>query len=331
MDGLSELLRAIRLTGTAFIEAQLSAPWAVETPPASAIAARLASRAGRIIPYHVVTQGACFVELKGQPPVRLAANDAVLFPHGHVHVLGSRTGIKPLKINTDAVLKLTHPDSIAKVRYGGGGDPTGLVCGFFACDEQLSAQLIEKLPRVIHHRSGAYSVGSLLPAASHTDGECARAGIGAVLGKLSELVFVDAIRAYVESLAEQSGWLAGLRDRHVSNALALIYGNPGAPWTLASLARAAGTSRTVLTDHFVNCVGAAPMHYVSQWRLRVAADLLANSDRATKLIAESAGFGSSAAFTRAFKREFGVPPARWRQDHRPHSRAARQERRVASP
>jgi AraC-like DNA-binding protein len=317
MDGLSELLRAIRLTGTAFIEAQLSAPWAVETPTRSAIATRLASRAGRIIPYHVVTQGSCFVELEGQPPVQLGANDTVLFPHGDVHVLGSRSGIRPLKINTDMVLKLTHPDSIAKVRYGGGGDATGLVCGFFACDEQLSAQLIEKLPRIIHRRSGAYSVGALLPPSTTADGERVRAGFGAVLGKLSELVFVDAIRAYVESLPEQAGWLAGLRNRHVSNALALIYGNPGAPWTLESLARAAGTSRTVLTEHFVHCVGAAPMHYVSQWRLRVAADLLATSDRATKLIAESAGFGSTAAFTRAFKREFGVPPARWRQDHRP--------------
>ncbi len=316
MDGLSELLRAIRLTATAYIEAELSAPWAVETPPRSAIAARLASTAGRIIPYHVVTQGSCFVELKGQPPINLAANDAILFPHGDVHVLGSHRGIKPLKISTDAVLKLTHPDSIARVRYGGAGDLTRLVCGFFACDEQLSAQLIERLPRIIRHRSGAYSAGALLPPSTSVQGEAVQPGFGAVLAKLSELVFVDAIRTYVKSLPEQEGWLAGLRDRYVSSGLALIYASPSAPWTLESLARAVGTSRTVLTDHFARCVGAAPMHYLSQWRLRVAADLLGNTDRATKLIAESAGFSSTAAFTRAFKREFGIPPARWRQDHR---------------
>jgi len=196
MDGLSELLRAIRLTATAYIEAQLSAPWAVETPPRSAIAA------------------------------------------------------------------------------------------------------------------------ALLPSSGSAQGQAFQPGFGAVLAKLSELVFVDAIRAYVEALAQQESWLAGLRDRYVSGALALIYSDPGAPWTLESLAKATGTSRTVLTDHFVRGVGAAPMHYLSQWRLRVAADLLANTDRATKLIAESAGFGSTAAFTRAFKREFGVPPARWRQDQR---------------
>ncbi len=314
MDGLSELLRAIRLTATAYIDAELSAPWAVETPPRSAIAARLSSTGGRIIPYHVVTQGSCFVQLKGQPAVNLAADEAVLFPHGDVHVLGSRTGIKSLKITTEAVLAATHPDSIARVRYGGNGEVTRLVCGFFACDEQLSAQLIERLPRIICHRSGAYRAAALLPPPTGADGEAAQAGFGAVLAKLSELVFVDAIRAYVESLPEHEGWLAGLRDRYVSCALALIYGNPGAPWTLESLARAAGTSRSVLTDHFVRSVGAAPMHYLSQWRLRVAADLLGNTDRATKLVAESAGFSSTAAFTRAFKREFGVPPARWRRE-----------------
>jgi len=316
MDGLSELLHAIRLTATAYIDAQLSEPWAVETPPRAAIAARLASRAGRIIPYHVVTQGACFVQLKGQPPIKLGADDAILFPHGDVHVLGSHTGIRPLKITTENVLKLTRPDSIATVQYGGGGNLTRLVCGFFACDEQLSAQLIERLPRIIRHRSAAYSAGALLPASNSAERKAVEPGFGALLAKLSELAFVDAIRAYVESLPEQEGWLAGLRDRYVSNGLALIYGSPGAPWTLDSLARAVGTSRTVLTEHFVRCVGASPMHYLSQWRLRVAADLLGNTDRATKLIAESAGFGSTAAFTRAFKREFGVPPARWRQGHR---------------
>ena len=321
MDGLSELLRAIRLTATAYIEAELYAPWAVETPPPSAIAARLAATGGRIIPYHVVTQGSCFVELKGQPPIRLATNDAVLFPYGDVHVLGSRTGIRVLKITTDSVLKLTQPDSIAKVRYGGTGDMTRLVCGFFACDEHLSARLIERLPHIIRHRSGAYSVGALLPPSTQP-GEAVHPGFGALLAKLSELVFVDAVRAYIESHPEQEGWLAGLRDRHVSRGLALIYRSPGAPWTLESLASAVGCSRTVLTDHFDRCVGAAPMHFLSQWRLQVAADLLGNTDRAMKLISESAGFSTTAAFTRAFKREFGVPPARWRQNHQNAKRSS---------
>ena len=326
MDALSELLRVIRLSGTAFIDAELSTPWAVETPPASAIATRFAPRAGRIIPYHVVTRGACYVELKGQAPVELEAGQAILFPHGDVHVLSSSRGLTPLRITTDAVVKLTRPDSIASVRYGGGGATTRLICGFFACDEVLSGQLVERLPRLMHCKAGAYSAAALLPRSVQPPQGAPSLGLGAVLGKLSELLFVEAIRAYVESLPEQEGWLGGLRDRYVSHGLALIYGRPSAPWTLESLARTVGISRTALADHFMQCTGMAPMQYLSQWRLRVAADALGNSDRAVKLIAESASFGSTAAFTRAFKREFGISPVGWRRNQHYDQRSGSQRK-----
>lgn len=316
MDALSELLRVIRLSGTAFIDAELSAPWAVETPPPSAIAARLAPGAGRIIPYHLVTQGGCHVRLKGQKPVALSAGEVIMLPHGDVHVLASTPGLKPLKITTDAVVTLTRPDSVASVRYGGGGARTRLICGFFACDEVLSEQLVARLPKLMHCKIGADSAASLLPRSVRPARATARLGLGAVLGKLSELLFVDAIRAYVESMPRQEGWLAGLTDRYVSHALALMYGRPETRWTLESLARTVGISRTALADHFVRCTGMAPMQYLSQWRLRVAADALGHTDRAVKLIAETAGFGSTAAFTRAYKREFGVSPARWRRNQR---------------
>jgi len=325
MDALSELLRVIRLSGTAFIDAELSAPWAVETPPPSAIAVRLAPGASRIIPYHLVTQGACYVELKGQKPVELAAGQAILFPHGDVHVLSSRCGLAPLRITTDAVVKLTRPDSIATVRYGGGGATTRLICGFFACDEVLSGQLIERLPRLMHCKAGSYSAAALLPRSVQPPRGAVSLGLGAVLGKLSELLFVEAIGAYVESLPGQEGWLSGLKDRYVSHGLALIYGRPSAPWTLESLARTVGISRTALADHFVQCTGMSPMQYLSQWRLRVAADALGNTDRAVKLIAEDAGFGSTAAFTRAFNREFRISPARWRRNRRNDQRSDSQK------
>jgi len=159
MDALSELLRVIRLSGTAFIDADLYAPWAVETPPPSAIVARLAPGAGRIIPYHVVTEGACHVKLTAHTPVELAAGQVIMFPHGDVHVLASTLGLKPLQITTDAVVKLTRPDSIARVRYGGNGARTRLVCGFFACDEVLSEQLIARLPSLMHCTIGGQRRG----------------------------------------------------------------------------------------------------------------------------------------------------------------------------
>lgn len=320
MDALSELLRAIHLSGTAFIDAELSAPWAVATPQPSAIAARLAPGTGRIIPYHLVVSGACYVELMGQTPVKLAAGETILFPHGDVHVLASTPGLKPMQITTDAVVTLTRPDSIASVRYGGNGATTRLICGFFACNEVLSEQFVARLPKLMHCRSGAYSAATLLPRSVRSPRTAPGPGSGAVLSKLSELLFVDAIRAYVEALPEPKSWLAGLRDRYVSQGLALIYGRPTERWTVDSLARTVGVSRTALADHFVRCTGMAPMQYLSQWRLRVAADALGKSDRAVKLIADTAGFGSTAAFTRAFKREFGASPAKWRRNQRQGAR-----------
>jgi AraC-like DNA-binding protein len=326
MDALSELLRVIRLSGTAFIDADLYAPWAVETPPPSAIATRLAPGAGRIIPYHLVTEGACHVTLKAHTPVELAAGQVIMFPHGDVHVLASMPGLTPLQITTDAVVKLTHPDSIARVRYGGNGARTRLICGFFACDEVLSEQLVARLPRLMHCKIGADSGAALLSRSVETSQAAVQLGLGAVLGKLSELLFVDAIRAYVASMSQHEGWLTGLRDRYVSRGLALMYGRPGDDWTVESLARTVGISRTALADHFVRCTGMAPMQYLSQWRLRVAADGLRHTDRAIKLISEAAGFGSTAAFTRAFRREFGVSPDQWRRNQHSRERADPQRR-----
>jgi AraC-like DNA-binding protein len=262
--------------------------------------------------------------MKGAAAVELAPGEVILFPHGDVHVLSSRRGLTPMQITTDALVQLTRPDSIASVRYGGGGATTRLICGFFACDEVLSGQLVERLPRLMHCKAGSYSAAAFLPRSAEPPPGHARLGLGAVLGKLSELLLVDAIRAYAESLPGQEGWLSGLKDRYVSHGLALIYGRPGAAWTSESLARTVGISKTALADHFVQCTGIAPMQYLAQWRLRVAADALGSTDRAVKLIAEAAAFGSTAAFTRAFKREFGVSPARWRRNQRGDRRSEAQ-------
>lgn len=318
MDALSELLRVIRLCGTAFIDADLTAHWAVQTPPPSAIAARLAPGATKIIPYHLVTEGSCHVESNWSAPIQLAAGQVVLFPQGDVHVLTSTPGATPMQITTEVVVKLTRPDSIAKVRYGGDGAPTRLICGFFACDEMLSERVVSRLPRVMHCPVGADGIAHLFSQALRTEGNgTTQIGLGAILGKLSELLFIDAIRTYAQLHPTQADdGLAGFRDRHVNRALALIFSRPDEAWTVEALANDVGTSKTVLTEHFARCMGVAPMQYLSQWRMRVAADSLRQTDRAIKLVAESAGFGSTAAFTRAFRREFGLSPARWRHGQR---------------
>jgi AraC-like DNA-binding protein len=316
MDALSEILSGIRLSGSAFFDAELTAPWSVQTPTGAEIAKRLAPGAARIIPYHLIVDGACNLRLDDVPPLALGARDVVCFPHGDVHQLASSADVKPT-ITTEAMVSLTRADEVVPVAHGGGGRTTRIICGFFACASTLSDRVIAPLPRVVKFRAGDDSPAMLLPNAvreARSDGERgARPGTHAVLCKLSELLFVEAVRSYVDTLEDrEGGWLVALKDRHVSAALALMHGQPARPWTLDLLAERIGASRSMLGERFARLMGQAPMQYLSQWRLHLAADALASSDSATKRIASDAGFGSTAAFSRAFKREFGVPPARWR-------------------
>jgi AraC-like DNA-binding protein len=317
MDALSEILSGIRLSGSAFVDAELTAPWSVQTPTTADIAKRLAPGAARVIPYHLIVEGSCEARLGDGPSLTVGAGEVVCFPHGDVHRLASSADVEPEPIVTQAMVSLARADEVSRVTYGGGGGATRIVCGFFACNSRLADRIVAPLPSILKFRVGADSAAMLLPnaaseAQSHRE-HGARPGTHAVLCKLSELLFVEAVRSYVETLDDAAGgWLAALKDRHVSAALALMHGQPERPWTLELLAERIGASRSMLAERFARLMGQAPMQYLSQWRLHRAADALAASDSATKKIASDAGFGSTAAFTRAFKREFGVPPARWR-------------------
>jgi AraC-like DNA-binding protein len=221
--------------------------------------------------------------------------------------------MQPMQITTDAVSKLTRPDSIARVRYGGNGAKTRVICGFFACNELLSGQLIDRLPRLMRCKLGADSPATLLLRSLAPTKGTASPGSGAVLSKLSELLFVDAVRLFLQSASNRGDWLAGLSDRYASKAIGLIYANPTARWTLDSLAKAVGLSRTALAERFSRCTGMAPMQFLAQWRLRLAAETLKHTRQPIKQIAAAAGFSSTAAFTRAFGREFDLSPASWRR------------------
>jgi AraC-like DNA-binding protein len=317
MDALSEILSGIRLGGSAFFDAELTAPWSVQTPTEAEIGKRLAPSAARVIPYHLIVEGACSVRVGDGLPLTVAAQEIVCFPHGDVHQIASNADLKPEPMTTEAMVALARADEISRVTYGGGGARTRIVCGFFAFNSTLSDRIVAPLPRVLKFRVGAGSAAMLLPnavrdARSHGE-ESEKPGTHAVLCKLSELLFVEAVRSHVDTLDDSAGgWLVALKDRCVSAALALMHGQPERQWTLDLLAERIGVSRSTLAERFARLMGQAPMQYLSQWRLHLAADALASSDNATKRIASDAGFGSLAAFSRAFKREFGVPPARWR-------------------
>ena len=317
MDALSETLRVVRLVGAIFIQARFTAPWCYQSPRADSAAALLEPHAERVVIFHLVTEGECFVELGDEKPVRLIAGDAVIFPQGDAHLMTSQPGLPPASggARLDQVLA-RRPRQIA---YGGGGATTRLVCGYLACDARLAKMLLAGLPRIVRVNVRGSNAGAWLEASVRyalAEARSPRPGGAGVLAKLAEVLFIEVLRLYmVEQSAGRTGWLAGVGDRIVGAALNALHQHPAQAWTLEALARSSGTSRSVLAERFQQLVGSSPMQYLTQWRMLLAANLLSGSNAPLARIAEDVGYQTDTAFSRAFRREYGTPPAAWRRRH----------------
>jgi AraC-like DNA-binding protein len=314
MDALSETLRVVQLIGAIFINARFSAPWCYLSPRADSAAPLLEPGAERVVIFHLITQGECFVEMDAAAPVRLTAGDAVVFPEGHAHRMTSQPGVPPARgASLEAVLS-RRPRQLA---YGGNGPVTRLVCGYLACDTRLARLLLAGLPPMVRVNVRGSDVGAWLEASVRyalAEARSPRPGGAGVLAKLAEVLFIEVLRLYMNEAAEgRTGWLAGVRDRIVGAALAVMHKNPAHAWTLDELARAAGTSRSVLAERFQQLVGSSPIQYLTRWRMLVASNLLSRSNASMSRIAEAVGYQTDTAFSRAFRREFGAPPAAWRR------------------
>lgn len=321
MDALSETLRVVRLVGAIFINGKFTAPWCYHSPRADTAAPFLEPGAERVVIFHLVTQGECYVELAGQPPMHLTAGDAVLFPQGDAHLMTSKPGLAPATgARLDAVLA-RRPRQLA---YGGGGPTTRLLCGYLACDDRLARLLLTGLPQVVKVNLRGSNAGVWLEASVRyalAEARSPRPGGAGVLAKLAEVLFIEVLRQYMnEQHPGRTGWLAAVSDRIVGAALSSLHKRPAHPWTLEELARTAGTSRSVLAERFQHLVGSSPMQYLTQWRMVLAANLLCRSNAPLARIAEDVGYQTDTAFIRAFRREFGAPPASWRR-----SQAARNQ------
>ena len=315
MDALSEILRVVRLVGAIFIHARFTAPWCYQSPRADAAAPLLEPGAERVVIFHLITEGECYVELGGRPPLRLVAGDVVLFPHGDAHLMTSSPGLPPARgTRLDAVLS-RRPRQLT---FGGGGAATRLVCGYLACDARLARMLLAGLPDVVRvnvrgSNAGVWLEASVRYALSEAR-SARRPGAAGVLAKLAEVLFIEVLRLYInEPSTGRTGWLAGMGDRIVGAALNELHERPAHAWTLEELARVAGTSRSVLAERFQHMVGTSPMQYLTQWRMVLAANLLARSNAPLARIAEDVGYQTDTAFSRAFRREYGAPPAAWRR------------------
>lgn len=321
-DTLSDVLRFVRLRGAVFYDNYFGREWAAEAPAAREIAKTVMPGAEHVIEYHVFTRGSGWAAIVGEPPVKLEAGDIVMFPHGDPHVMSSAPGMRPPKPDLNWVREtstLPKPilvtDDTSSTGMARQYAPNNLVCGFLGCDLRPFNPLLENLPRMLHLKAGQegnWMTPVLLQAlnASHNGNP----GSEALLERLSEMMFVDAIRRYADTLPDESkGWLAGLRNRHVGKALAMLHADPARPWTVEELANQVAMSRSAFYDRFVELIGVPPVQYLTQWRMQLGARLLRETQSPVASIALEVGYESEAAFARAFKRQVGTPPAAWRR------------------
>jgi AraC-like DNA-binding protein len=318
-DTLSEVLRAVRLTGAVFFAVDASSPWVAEAPPAGEIGPHIMPGVEHVIEYHVVTAGSCWGGVVGETPVRLEAGDVIVFPQGDAHVMSSAPGMRGIQEKEPYEQARTSRLPIA-IKIEGGGDPrTELICGFLGCDARPFNPLLATLPRVIHvpRRAGDDGMLEQLVKLALTESTARSAGSDCMLARVSELLFVEIVRRHVSTLpAENVGWLAGLRDESIGRVLGKLHDRPAHGWSLEELAREVGMSRSVLAERFNHFVGIPPMQYLAQWRMQLAATLLSSTSQTLAEIAERVGYGSEAALSRAYKRWVGVAPADWRRARR---------------
>jgi AraC-like DNA-binding protein len=318
MDAFSEVLSGVRLKGAMFFSAEFSAPWRLSTPHCRVLAPTLAPGAPHIVVYHFVVEGTARARVEGGLDVELSPGDIVVFPHGDPHHLSAGPGTNP--VESAAVLQRITTGDLSPMQAGGGGAITRFVCGYLSLDPLLCGPILESLPPILKvnvrtDRAGQWLEQSILHLLEEAASD--RAGSDAMLAKLSEALFVDTVRRYVAGLSDQTtGWLAGARDPVVGKSLALLHRRPEHPWTIAELATTVGVSRSALVARFTRYLSDPPMAYLTGWRLRLAAQALTSSAKGVADVAAAVGYESEAAFNRAFKRAFGVPPARYRRETR---------------
>lgn len=312
-DMLAEMLRAVRLTGSVFLNARFSTPFAVVSPKRYDAGTPMA-HLRHVSVFHLVAAGGCTIEIATGERRKIAAGDILLLPFADAHTFWNgdcrETAFGPDLMRPGPV------NGMWTVDYGGGGEPTRMVCGFIESSEILFAPVFRSLPSILVDRTGEDRVGALLTATVREIlllADQASPGSDLMLGRLMELLFVEVLRRYVARLPQSAkGWFAALNDPVVGRALESVHADPARRWTVHDLAREAGSSRTVLAERFVAVFGQAPIEYVTGWRMQLAAERMRESTDSLSAIAAAVGYESEAAFNRAFKRVTGLPPGRWR-------------------
>ncbi|WP_018321699.1 AraC family transcriptional regulator [Bradyrhizobium sp. WSM2793] len=314
-DPLSDVLRSVRLTGGVFFEATFTAPWCVAARVGLEDVRPFLANLVQVIGYHVVLEGRMLVGLDGAPATEVHAGEIVLFPRNDIHTMASAAGVVP--VSAADLIQQSPEGGVMKIRYGGGREPTGIVCGFLGTQDAFNP-LLATLPRMLRlDISKAASRDWVETSVRFAAAELVRGRLASsdVMSRLSEVLLVEAVREYTSTLGDrEQGWLKGLTDPNIGRALALIHGDIAAPWSADILAKEVALSRSAFMDRFAQLIGMPPIRYLTVWRLEIAKRHLRESRMSVPQIAAAVGYESEEGFRRAFRREFEMWPAEWR-DH----------------
>jgi len=277
----------------------------------------LAPGAECLVGYHLTAEGRAVVQFDGGPEVALAAGDVVVVPHGDPHTV--RNGRPAALIDSRASIRRNLAGNLTTYRISGGGEVTRFICGYFGCERHAARLFLAGLPRVIRINVRGDGPGAWLENSIRyllSESGSGRPGHAALLSKMAEALFIETLRRYMgEMPPEETGWLAGARDPVVGATLALLHRRPSHAWTLPELANEVGAARSVVAERFARFLGEPPMTYLARWRLQLGARLLQTTRKNVLEVALDVGYDCEASFNRAFKREFGLPPGRFRKRH----------------
>ncbi len=320
LDPVSDVLDTVRLRGAVFFLWEPGLPYGIGVAEGQRLCRHIQPRSDCIISYHVVIDGPCWAAVNDEPPIRLQTGDTLVLPRGDAYKIASSPQYPTPEDEQASIafFKAMSEGKMPAVVTDGGPGPqrNKLICGFLGCAMGPYNPLLLTLPRMMRvpaPESSSDPLASLISFAL-TESRQSCGGERSLLSRLSEVMFVEVLRRYLRSgPTDDAGWLAGLRDPLVGRSLAILHQNVARPWTVQALARATGVSRSTLSKHFTKTVGVAPMQYLTQWRMQVAAHRLSEGGAKLIAVALDVGYDSEAAFSRAFKRVTGLSPRQWRK------------------